>query len=147
MEVLTAFGIDWKLITIQFINFGIALFVLYRFAYKPILGVIEKRQEIVARGVRDAEEAKAERERLDAEKSSIIAEARAQADHIVSELKKRAENDARRHLREAQEKGNAIIAESRMRGEEEKAYILKQSEKEIARMIVLGAEKVLREKH
>jgi F-type H+-transporting ATPase subunit b len=147
MEVLHAFGIDWKLITIQFINFGIALFVLYRFAYKPILGVIEKRQELVARGVKDAEAAKEEREKIERDRTEILKDARSQADDIVSDLKKRAENDSRATMREAQEKGNAIISESRQKGEEEKAYILKQSEKEIARMVVLGAEKVIRDKH
>lgn len=147
MEVLHAFGIDWKLITIQIINFGIALFVLYRYAYRPILGVIEKRQEIIAKGVMDAHAAKDERERIEKEKSHIILKARKEADSIVSELKKRAESDARAIVREAQEKGNAIITESRRKGEEEKAFLLKQSEKEIARMIVLGAEKILREKH
>lgn len=147
MEVLHAFGIDWKLITIQIINFGIALLVLYRYAYKPILGVIEKRQDLVAKGVMDAQAAKEERRHIEEEKAGIILEARKEADTIVGDLKKRAENDARATVRDAQEKGSAIIAESRHKGEEEKAFILKQSEKEIARMIVLGAEKALKEKH
>lgn len=147
MEVLHAFGIDWKLIAIQFLNFGIALFVLYRYAYKPILGVIERRQEVIAKGVKDAQEAQEERERVERERTQILTSARKEADNIVTEIKKRAEEEARAMLREAQEKGNAMITESRRRGEEEKAYILKQSEKEIARMIVLGAEKILREKN
>jgi F-type H+-transporting ATPase subunit b len=146
MEVLIAFGINWKLLAIQFINFGIAVFILYRYAYKPLVGVIEKRQELITRGVSDAQAAREERERIEKEKTQIILDARKRADEIVSDLKKRAEHEARAILREAQEKANAILAELRRKGEEEKAYILKQSEKEIAKMIVLGAEKILREK-
>ena len=42
-ELFSKLGIDWKLLIAQIINFLVLLFVLYKFAYRPILSMLEKR--------------------------------------------------------------------------------------------------------
>ena len=60
-ELLSAFGIDWRLLIINSINSGLMLFVLWYFLYGPITRMLESRRQKIAEGLRDAEEA---RERL-----------------------------------------------------------------------------------
>jgi len=54
-ELFSAFGVNWKLLLIQAVNFGLLLAALTYFLYKPILKIIDERREKVAEGVRTAE--------------------------------------------------------------------------------------------
>ena len=47
-EIAKVFGIHWKLLAAQMVNFSIALFVLHRYVYKPIFAILEKRQQKLA---------------------------------------------------------------------------------------------------
>jgi F-type H+-transporting ATPase subunit b len=144
MEMLEAFGIHWKLLAAQAINFSIALFVLYRFAYKPIWAMLEKRQQVISKGLRDAEEAGKERASIASEKATIISEARQEGGKIVEELRKQGVETEHSIIRNAQEKSAGLLDDARKRAEEERAYLLRESEKDVARMAVLAAEKILR---
>jgi F-type H+-transporting ATPase subunit b len=53
-EITKVFGIDWRLFIIQAINFGLVVFLLSKFLYKPILNVIEERRKIITKGLDDA---------------------------------------------------------------------------------------------
>ena len=56
-QLIHAFGIDARLILLQVINFGLLMAVLSYLLYKPVLKVLAERQEKIAQGVKDAEEA------------------------------------------------------------------------------------------
>lgn len=144
MEILHAFGIEWKLLAIQALNFSVALFVLYRYAYKPIFAIIEKRQHLIAEGVASAEKAKAEEEKIAREKDGILLSARAEGGKIADDLRKEGLETERKIIHEAHEKSTAMIAEAIKHAEEERSYMLRETEKEIARAGVLAAEKILR---
>jgi len=73
----------WTIIT-----FLILLGVLTKFAWKPLLKVLETRENEISQSLKDAEKAKQEVDRLSAESDEIIAKARSEAQGIVSEGKK-----------------------------------------------------------
>jgi F-type H+-transporting ATPase subunit b len=144
MEILNAFGIEWKLLVIQAINFGIALFVLYRYAYGPIMSILEKREKELKEGVEASKAAKEKEAAIDRERDGIIRSAREEGGKIVEHLRKEGIEAERKLLRESQEKSVALLTDAKRQAEEEKAHILRESEKEIAKMAVLAAEKLLR---
>lgn len=146
MEALDAFGINWKLLVIQGVNFGIVLLILYRFLYRPLFAVLERRQNTIAKGLEDARIAVLERAKMNEEKEKTIRDAREIGGHIVEELRKNAHAEEKEILRNAQEKSSAILGEARSRGEEEREHLVREAEKEVARMAVLAAEKILRTK-
>jgi F0F1-type ATP synthase membrane subunit b/b' len=55
--ILTTFGIDWHLLLLQGINFGILLAGLTYFLYKPVMRMLEERSNTVRQGVEDAHKA------------------------------------------------------------------------------------------
>jgi len=144
MEALSAFGVNGKLLLIQAVNFSILLVILYAFLYKPLFAMLEKRRSAIAKGLEDAEFSATERTRIESEKAEIIAGARAEGGKIVDELRKRAVTDEREILRTAQEKSAALLSEAKIRAEAEREHLIRESEKEVARMAVLAAEKILR---
>lgn len=144
MEILHVFGIHWKLLIAQMINFSIALFVLHRYVYTPIFAILAKRQKLIADGLANAEEAKNEIARVAAQKEVVLRQAREDGGRLVEALHKEGIEEERKLLREAQEKGVAIIALAEERALGERAHMLRESEKEIAKMAILSAEKILR---
>lgn len=132
---------------IQGVNFGLLLAILYRYLYKPLFAMLDKRQAEIAKGLTDAEASTKEREELASTKDRVLQSAREEGGKIVDELRKEGSAEERKLVKDAQEKSQALIAEAKEKAEEEKAYILRESEKEVAKMAVLAAEKILRTAH
>ena len=147
MDALLAFGINWKLLLIQMVNFGLLLAILYRYLYKPLFAMLDKRQAEIAKGLRDAEASSKEREEIASTKSDILQSARMEGGKIVDDLRKEGTEEGRTIVKDAQEKSQSLLSEAKQKAEEEKAYILRESEKEVAKMAVLAAEKILRTAH
>ena len=53
-ELIQTFHIDWKLLIAQLINFAIVLFVLWKFAIKPLSKTMDKRTNDIEKSIDDA---------------------------------------------------------------------------------------------
>ena len=144
-QIITVFGVNWKLLVIQIVNFGVLLLVLYRFLYGPLLRLIEERREKVAQGLQDAANAEAKLKEIEGERSAIIKKSLTEAEAAVITARKRGEAQEKSIIQNANERGAKVITEARAAAEGEKEKTLRAAEAEIARMAVLGAEKILRE--
>jgi F-type H+-transporting ATPase subunit b len=144
-EILDIFGIDWRLLLIQSINFVIVLAALWYFLYRPVMRLVEERRQRIEQGVKDAEAATAEREEIARQKEEQLASARSEADDIVNAAKERATEREREIVREAEERRERILQEAQEQADSERDRAIEESKREIAKLAVLSAEKVLRE--
>lgn len=145
-QLFAAFGIDWRLLLIQAINFGLLLSALTYFLYRPILNIIDERQKKVAEGVRVA--ALADQKLADAkvEGDEMVGNAAREAEGLVMNARTRAEERGAEIVKAAEARAQAALKEGQDRAEEAKRAAMKASEREIARAAMLAAEKILREK-
>ena len=144
MEILHAFGVEWKLLAIQALNFSVVLFVLYRYAYTPISTILAKRETEIAKGVAAAQAAQEEAQATAAAKEGILIAAREEGGKIVDELRKQGFESQHKIVHQAQEMSQTILAEAQSKAQEERAHLLRESEKEIAKTALLAAEKIMR---
>ncbi len=144
-EIIHAFGIDWRLIVIQIFNFGLLAGVLWYFLYTPVLKLLADREAKIKKGVEDALKAGEARKSADTEKNLILKDAHAEATHIVARGTAHAEEKGKALIVETQEKIARDLASAKQTADEIKAQALKESEAEIAKLAILGAEKVLNE--
>ena len=84
-EIARTFGVDWTHLGAQIISFGIVCLVLYKFAYGPVLAMLEERRQQIALGLANAEKIKAELDRTEAQRQEVMAQAYAQAAKSVEE--------------------------------------------------------------
>jgi F-type H+-transporting ATPase subunit b len=145
-DLIHAFGINWKLLVIQTVNFGLLLFVLHRFLYKPVLAMLEERRAMVEKGVTDAQAAEELLRTAEHEKGEIVSKAVLDANTLVNDAKKRGAAEEQKIVHAAQEKGFQLVAAAEKKAEEEKTRIMREAESEIAQLVVLGMEKTLRAK-
>ena len=147
MENITAvFGIDWKLLLAQLVNFGVVLFVLSYFVYKPLLRMIDERRETIAKGVVEAQAAATLRTDAEAAAQLMTNEASLKASTIVAEGKRASEALAQKKREEADAEATRILTEAKTRAEEAQAKAVQSAREDIARLSILAAEKVLKER-
>lgn len=144
-QLIEAFGIDWRLIIIQVFNFGLLLAVLTYFLYKPILKMLNEREDKIAQGIKDAEAAARAMAEATEEKKVVMAGANKEAEAMTARAKEHAVVSADAIVAAAQVKAEQVAKEAVMRSEELKAAALKESEAEIAKLAILAAEKILKD--
>lgn len=79
------FGIDWKLMIAQLINFGIIFFVLRAFVYKPVLKLLDERRKKIEDGLTFAEKAKSELASIETLKADEVKKAQQHGVALVKE--------------------------------------------------------------
>ena len=144
-DLIHAFGIDWKLMLAQGVNFVILVAVLGYFVYGPVMRMLGERAQKIAQGLKDAEAAGKEREAVSAERQGLIAEAQHEAEKIVARGQDEGKTERNTIVKSAQDRAAQIVKDSELAAEEERRRMMKESEAEIARTAVLAAEKILRQ--
>ncbi|HXS15228.1 MAG TPA: F0F1 ATP synthase subunit B [Candidatus Saccharimonadales bacterium] len=89
-EILNNFGVNPVLLVAQIVNFLIILWVLKKFAYKPIFDILDARRRKIAEGVKNAEEANKALEKALGEEQRILKNAQSEAQVILSDAQKQA---------------------------------------------------------
>lgn len=145
-QLIEAFGIDVKLIVVQIINFVLLVGLLSYFLYKPLLKMLQDREEKIATGIKDAEAAAKAKADAETEKQGILTAAHSEAAEVNARAKATADQKASEIVSDAQDKSAAIVKDAERKGEDIKAQAQKESEAEIAKLAILAAEKVLKEK-
>jgi F-type H+-transporting ATPase subunit b len=143
---LGALGVDPKAFLIQLVTFVLAFFVLRKYAFKPILKVLDQRRETIESGVTLGEEMKNERAKLEDEVADALHTARQEADTIVSQAQESGRQAIREAEDKAREKAAGILAEAEARITQDTARARKQLEKELVSLVAEATEAIIEEK-
>lgn len=143
-EIATVFGLNWKLLLVQAVNFGVLLVVLWYFLYRPVLAMLDARREKVAQGVHDAEAAHERLAEIEGERDTVLKEATASAETYLQSAKERAQEQASGIVAEAHARAEASLTSAQQRADELKEQALRESKEEIGKAAILAAEAILR---
>lgn len=143
-QLLGAFGIDGKLLLAQLVNFGVLFVALTWLLYKPVLRTLDERRAKIASGLAAAEEAELKLATADTDAALVVKGAENEAEGIVASAREMAGSEKARIVKDAEDRAIQIAADAESRAVETAAKARRESEKEVARLAVLAAEKVLR---
>ncbi len=141
--LVSAFGIDWRLLLIDGINFGLLLLALWYFLYGPLTGMLEARRQKVVQGVRDAEDAAAKLHDIEESRGGILASAGQEADELLKRARIAAQEKERVLVATAEAAAARTAAEAQKQALELKAQAIEESKQEVAKLVVLGMEKMM----
>lgn len=131
--------IFWMLLT-----FGIVLFLLKKFAWKPILTIIKEREKSIADALESAEHAKREMKNLKAGNEKLLAEARLERDKILKEAGDIRDSLITEAKSKAKVEADKIISSARETINNEKNAALAELKNQVASLSIDIAEKILR---
>lgn len=143
---LGALGVDGRALLIQLITFVLALWVLKRYAFKPIGKVLTERRELIESGVKIGEDMHKQQTKLETTINATLTEARTQADGIVAAAQDAARDTVREAETKARDKADAILTEAKQRTVQDVARARKQLESELVSLISDATEAIIEEK-
>lgn len=144
--IFTTFGIDWHLLLIQAVNFGILLLGLWYFLYAPVAKMLEERRQKVAQGVRDAEASAHRLSEIEHSRGEILAKAGTEADEVLKKSRAAAQVKEKEIIAAGEATASNTVREAQAQAQELKSEAIEESKKEVAKMVVLGVEKMLQTK-
>jgi F-type H+-transporting ATPase subunit b len=140
--IARTFGVDWPHLIAQIISFCIVCFLLQRFAYKPILKMLEDRRQQIAQGIANAENIKAELAQTETQRQGVMAKADAQANKVIEEAHAAAARVEEHETQKAIALAEQIIIKSREAAAQEHARMLAELKCEVGRLVVQATAKV-----
>ena len=131
---------------IQLITFIFVFMVLKRFAFKPIVNLLEKRRQIIEDGVLLGEKMEKRQAELEGEADKITREARHDADRIIANAHKESREVIRDAEQSAKVKADAVMKEADARIDEDAERARRSLEKDLIGLVSEATEAVVHEK-
>ncbi|MBR4619642.1 MAG: F0F1 ATP synthase subunit B [Salinivirgaceae bacterium] len=123
--------------------FLVLVFLLAKFAWKPILKMVEERTKNIEDALNSAENAKKEMAGLKAENEQIMKEARAERDKIVREAREMKDKIIEESKETAKAEADKILAQARKLIDDEKRAAMNELKDQVASLSIEIAEKIL----
>jgi F-type H+-transporting ATPase subunit b len=137
------FGVEWPFLIAQIVSFSVVAFLLYKFAFKPVLATIDERQAKIESGLNYAEEMKAKLADTETQHTARIKEASLEAQQIIHEARNTGKEMIEKHSQEAAERAEQLVAKAEQAIELEHKKMLADVREEIARLVALTTSRVL----
>lgn len=128
------------------LSFGTVLFILARFAWKPILNGLKEREASIADALNKAEQARAENALMMARNEDLMREAREEREVLLKEARDIRDREIAEAKVRAKAEGDALLARARADIQNEKLAAITEMKNQVAELSILVAERILKEK-
>jgi F-type H+-transporting ATPase subunit b len=142
-KITQDFGISTPFILAQILNFCVVAFILWRFAFKPVLATLDERQKKIASGLQYADEMKTKLDAAQQEAAASAKRSQVEAAKVIDEARKSAKEFLDKQTQEAGAKASDMLVKAQQVIELEKKKMLAEARTEIARLVVETTQKVL----
>jgi F-type H+-transporting ATPase subunit b len=134
--VAATFGVDWPHLFAQIVSFCIVCFILYRFAYRPVLTMLEARRQQIALGLANEERIKAELARTEAQRQEVMAQANAQATKFIEEARAAAARLHEQEIQKAIAAAEDVMNKARDAAARDHERMLSELKRDVGRLVV-----------
>jgi F-type H+-transporting ATPase subunit b len=135
-RIAQTFGVDWPHLMAQIISFSIVCFLLYKYAYRPVLAILDQRRRQIERGIADSEKIQAELAQTEAERHHVLIEAGTQANQIIAEALAAAAQLRKKESEKAIATAEQIVTKARETTVQEHSRMLTELKGELGLLVV-----------
>lgn len=144
--VAGTFGLRGDIFIAQLVNFLIVMLVLWRFVYKPIVGMLDAREKRIEKSVREAEEITKRLKQVDAERSEIMHSARVEAQSLIEKAVNETEERKHEMIEAAKREVERVIVRGKDQLATERDQMMIELRRDIVDIAVRAAAKIALEK-
>lgn len=141
-EIAEKFGFNGQLLTTHIVGFCVVAFLLHKFAYGPLLAMLDERKKRVAESMQNADKMKKELANAQAKAQEIITQASVQANKIIEETRAAAAKISEVEGQKAVAAAASIIAKAKESNDAELARMKTELRREVGRLVVATSVKV-----
>lgn len=128
------------------VSFLVVLFILGKFAWKPILGVLGERERTIEDALNEAKKARAEFAAMTAQNEELMRAAREEREVLLKEARDIRDREISEAKLKAKAEGDAMINRAREEIRNEKNAAITEMKNQVAELSILVAERILKEK-
>jgi len=143
MEILKLFGVDWRLLLAQLINFGIVVVILWWLAIKPLTRTMRERSGEISRGLDDAKRATERLDEVEKEIKEKLQETKLVAAKILAAGKKNADEARQVSLDKTKQEVEILIVKAKQQINSEKESMVGQAKQEVVAVVLEALRKIL----
>lgn len=144
-QILENFGFDWRIALANLTNFLIIVWILNRFAFKPLAQKVNEREEKIKKGIEDASKASAELQMAEQTSEQAILRARNEANKIIALAQKESEKIISDAKLFQEDQYKQILVKTQKAIDQEKQKMMQDVKKEIMDMVLLVARKFIKD--
>lgn len=144
--IFGSLGIDWKILILQMIAFGILVFILSKWVYPPILAMLDRRDKLIDDSVKAAKEASKQSEKAAEEVAEQLKAARDEANSIVSSAREQSTQMLIDSEKEAGRRAEALVESAKAQLNRDIEAARETLRAETISLVSLATEKVIGEK-
>ncbi len=144
-SLIQTFHLDIKLIIAQLVNFAIVAVVLWYFALKPLIKVMQERTKTIEKSLNDAKKIEDRLVKTEAEKRQILEATRKEAANILEEANKKAEDNRKESVSKAKEEIEKLVEKGKYQLVADREKMLSDVKAQVADLVVDATKKVLGE--
>jgi F-type H+-transporting ATPase subunit b len=144
-EGAALFQINLFWVIVSALNFVVFFFLIWSFAFKPVSAMLTDRKARIEQGLKDAEQARRDRENAEAERVAALTEARREANEILARAQKVAQETRDADIAATREEIERLRARALAEIEAEKTRAIADVRAEVADLALLAAGKVVGE--
>ena len=133
---------EWGLMVWTLITFGIALFILWKFAFGPIQRIIDERRADIQGSIDAADATRAEAQRLLKEYKGTLAKVRGEAEDILERSRTTGEHAKAEIMADARAQSERVLEEAHEQIARDTRAALRDIKRQIAELTALATEKV-----
>lgn len=141
--VAGTFGLRGDIFAAQLVNFLIVLLVLWRFAYKPIMRMLEEREAKIAKSVADADAIAVRVADLEREREAVITAARKEAQEVMMTAALQSEERKNEMVEAAKREVERVIQKSKEQMTVEREAMLRDVRKDIVDIAMKAAARII----
>jgi F-type H+-transporting ATPase subunit b len=141
-DTAETFGWNWELFLSQVVSFMIVALLLRRFAYKPILAILEDRRRKIEEGMLNAEKIRKELAEAEKRYQEIVTKANADAQRMIDEARESSAHLAERKQQEAIGAAEQILAKAKEAAALEHERQMQNLKRELGRLVIDTTAKV-----
>jgi F-type H+-transporting ATPase subunit b len=135
-QIARTFGVDWQHLVAQIISFSIVCAVLYKYAYRSILAMLEQRREQIALGIANAEKIKAELDKTETQRKEVMALAHSQSAKFIAEARAAAARVQQDETKKAVAAAEQIMIKAHEAAAQDHERMLAELKREVGRLVV-----------
>ena len=140
---MESLGIDLKLVIAQLINFGILFWLLSKFAYKPIMNLLEERQKKIEQGLADAAASAKKLADVESKTAKMLESTEKEAGKILADAKVTAKAEADEMIGKATDQAERTLKNAEKDAEATKNSIVSEAKKELSGVVVMALDKIV----
>lgn len=136
MEVLTKFGVNWPAFIAQVVIVLIVYAILNKFAFGPVLAMLEQRRKRIEAGEADLVKIREQLEQAEGKVQSMLDEANAKAEKMISEARESASALREQKTQEAISEAEKIVAKAREASKLEHERLMADLKRDFGRLVI-----------